>query len=77
MQVRALLAAAKLLVRDPQTSAEIARQDTALLAALSSRLSTAPDRAVKSAAAAGMAAILSAGDAGCRMDGLLMMTRNA
>ena len=61
-EVRALLAASKLLACDPQVCASVASEDSVLLAALSSRLCTAPDRAVKAAAAAAMAAILAAAE---------------
>jgi hypothetical protein len=46
-EVRAMLAAAKLLARDAQACAAIAADDAVLLSALSSRLCSAPDRAVK------------------------------
>ena len=61
-EVRALLAAGKMLARDPALCAEIAAEDTVMLNALSSRLCTAPDRAVKAAAASALAAILGAAE---------------
>jgi hypothetical protein len=51
-----------MLARDPALCAEIAAEDTVMLNALSSRLCTAPDRAVKAAAASALAAILGAAE---------------
>eukprot|EP00960_Hanusia_phi_P033388 750437-Hanusia_phi.AAC.3 len=62
LEVRALICASRFLSMDHKTAQAILTYDTKLLTSLSARLCSAPDRAVRFAAAAAIASVLSSSE---------------